>query len=232
MRTCAHVMCMAPFHCTPPPATRTRPSLQCCWRPMQMFTCATISVVRHCVVRHCIGLPGTTTIQPLSTCLRKPVRRWTCRTSTARLRCIRLLDTRLDAGAKLDARSHYGGTPLHVAAALNRNPAIIAALVEAGADVDARNDYGGTPLHSAAEYRERSAFVIAAIVNTLVAFEADVNARNSCGGTPLHRAVMLNERLPIVAAPIGAARCSGFSTRPLAVGRRLAQPRMGDGGSA
>jgi ankyrin repeat protein len=111
----------------------------------------------------------------------------------------------LQAGADLRARNVHGTVPLHAAAG-NANPAVIAMLLEADADVHVRNNFGRTALHWA--------------------------ARDSYGRTPLHRAVMLNERLPIVAALTGAARCSGFSTRPLAVGRRLAQPRMGDGGSA
>jgi hypothetical protein len=62
-------------------------------------------------------------------------------------------------------------------------------------------------LHSAAEYRdaehgERSARVIAAIVQTLAAVGADVDARDSYGRSALHRATMLNERPPIVAALI------------------------------
>ena len=56
---------------------------------------------------------------------------------------------KLDAGADVMARSKYGTTPLHAAAASD-TPENIQALLEAGADVRARNEDGKTPIHSAA----------------------------------------------------------------------------------
>ena len=52
----------------------------------------------------------------------------------------------LKEGASPNARDKRGFTPLHYAAANNKNPAVAAALIEAGADLDARNKNGATPL--------------------------------------------------------------------------------------
>ena len=48
----------------------------------------------------------------------------------------------LDAGADVAARDKYKLTPLHFAAASNKNPAVIAALLDAGANLEARDKYG------------------------------------------------------------------------------------------
>ena len=53
-------------------------------------------------------------------------------------------------GAELDARGKNGWTPLHVAAGINDNPAVITALLDGGAEPDARDENGWTPLHAAA----------------------------------------------------------------------------------
>ena len=57
----------------------------------------------------------------------------------------------LDGGADPNARNDYGGTPLLEVAALNGDPAVVAALLEAGADLNARNRLQATPLHLAVE---------------------------------------------------------------------------------
>ena len=49
------------------------------------------------------------------------------------------------AGADPNARDENGGTPLHGAAMINDNPAIITALLDAGADASARDAQGQTP---------------------------------------------------------------------------------------
>ena len=51
----------------------------------------------------------------------------------------------LDAGAPLDARTERGWTPLHLATANSKTPAVVQALLDAGAQVDARNKDGWTP---------------------------------------------------------------------------------------
>ena len=51
----------------------------------------------------------------------------------------------LQAGANLEARDEYRGTPLHRAAELSKNPAVIKVMLDAGADTAARNAAGKTP---------------------------------------------------------------------------------------
>ena len=53
----------------------------------------------------------------------------------------------LDAGADIKARDGNGQTPLHKAAAIDTQPAVITALLVAGADPKARTEQGETPLH-------------------------------------------------------------------------------------
>ena len=56
----------------------------------------------------------------------------------------------LSAGADPGARRGFAdGTPLHVAAIRNSNPAVITALIEGGAAPGARDGWGNTPLHVA-----------------------------------------------------------------------------------
>ena len=56
----------------------------------------------------------------------------------------------MDAGADLEARGHYIGTPLS-SAARNENPAVIRVLLDAGANVRAMDSSGRTPLDVARE---------------------------------------------------------------------------------
>ena len=85
------------------------------------------------------------------------------------------------AGADLDARHRIGGgTPLHHAAALHHNPAILVALLEAGAALEARNLLGRTPLHSAAAFGDHPA-----VLAVLIEAGAAVNATDRRGRTPL-----------------------------------------------
>ena len=58
------------------------------------------------------------------------------------------VQTELDGGAEVMARSKWGQTPLHYAAVFG-TPANIQALLAAGADVMARTKDGDTPLHDA-----------------------------------------------------------------------------------
>ena len=50
------------------------------------------------------------------------------------------------AGADVNAKDENGGTPLMTAAALNRNPDVIAAMVKAGANVNAKDARGKSVL--------------------------------------------------------------------------------------
>ena len=77
------------------------------------------------------------------------------------------------AGADPNARNESGETPLHVAAASNDNPAVIATLVDAGADPNARNKSGKTPLHEAAASNDNPA-----VFATLM----DTGGRSECAG--------------------------------------------------
>ena len=61
----------------------------------------------------------------------------------------------LDQGADINAKAgifyvnvnflHTGATPLHVATALNPDPAVAALLIDRGTDIEARTDHGATP---------------------------------------------------------------------------------------
>ena len=74
----------------------------------------------------------------------------------------------LDAGTDPNARDENGGTPLHVAARNNDNPAVTVALLDAGADPDARTEFGFTPLHGAAGFNADPA-VTAALLDAAAA---------------------------------------------------------------
>ncbi len=51
----------------------------------------------------------------------------------------------LQAGANINARDEDGLTPLHGAAILSKNPAVVDALLKAGANVNARDRAGKMP---------------------------------------------------------------------------------------
>ncbi len=84
-------------------------------------------------------------------------------------------------------------TPLHEAAAVNSDPAVILALIEAGADVHAPADLdrqyesAATPIYWAAAANPNPA-----IIEVLAAAGADVNAAAGSGRTPLHIAAQQN----------------------------------------
>ena len=105
----------------------------------------------------------------------------------------------LQSGADPKARNEEGFTPLHFAALLNKNPAVIAALLDAGADLKARDKDGFTPLHRAAVINESPA-IIAALLDA----GADLKARDKLGGTPLHWAAGSNENPAIITALLDA----------------------------
>jgi uncharacterized protein len=82
----------------------------------------------------------------------------------------------------VNAYSHDGWTPLHLACFFG--PSVAEALIAQGADVGARsrNPMRNTPLHAAAAARSREA------VRALLEHGADVNARQHGGWTALHAA--------------------------------------------
>ena len=97
----------------------------------------------------------------------------------------------LDCGTEIETKDNDGWTPLHLAAALNRQPSVVTLLLDRGADVEAKDDRGATPLFRAAWRKEPS------VVTALLDRGADIEAKSDDGWTPLH-AVALNGELPVV----------------------------------
>ena len=87
------------------------------------------------------------------------------------------------AGAELEVRDEYKGTPLHYAARFNKNPKVIESLLAAGAELEVRDQWGETPLHRAARFNKNPA-----VVQALLAAGADPNARDENKETPLDEA--------------------------------------------
>lgn len=102
------------------------------------------------------------------------------------------------AGANLEARDFFGGTPLHRAAAWG-SQALAALLVSAGANLEARNHFGRTPLHQAALEAAGPESVAA-----LAALGADIEATDVFGFSALHLAAQSNDRPGVVEALIAA----------------------------
>ena len=86
----------------------------------------------------------------------------------------------LRCGADIEAKDDDGWTPLHFAAAFNKNPAVIQALLDAGADIEAKSDRSVTPLHLAA-----NTSAIPAVIQVLLDAGADTEAKDDGGWTPL-----------------------------------------------
>lgn len=106
----------------------------------------------------------------------------------------------IDAGASPHAQGKDEMTPLHMAAELNENPAIIKVLIAAGADLGARNRWGYTPLHLAAEYNENPGMI--AVLVSEATLEAATWTR--VGSTPLHLAASWNLNPEVVRALLDA----------------------------
>ena len=106
----------------------------------------------------------------------------------------------LASGADPNARNKHG-EPLHWAAASNKNPAVIAALLDAGADIEARNDAweGATPLHEAVDSNKNPA-----VITALLDAGADIEARDWWGQTPLHEAVKRDKEPAVITALLDA----------------------------
>lgn len=116
----------------------------------------------------------------------------------------------LDAGADVMARDGLGDTPLHHAAALNRNPAVIQTLLVAGADVNALNERGEGPLHCAFFPVPRVPRETA-VIKVLLAAGADPNARTSADETVEE---LLADSHGKVVALLESARAHSFKKCP------------------
>ena len=138
-----------------------------------------------------------------------------------------MIDLLLSAGADLEARDSYGGTPLRWAVRGPGSPALMDALVRdgadsavletavrtvlpaiigvidkllaAGADPQARDADGRTPLHWAV--RENSD---PTVIERLLASDAALEARDAEGNTPLHWAARYNSRPEVIDALISS----------------------------
>ena len=101
-----------------------------------------------------------------------------------------ILDILLSRGARVDAKTGTGETPLHWAAgareSYNFDPGILDHLVGNGADVGAEDGDGETPLHKAAFSKHPE------IIEHLIRHGAGVDARNDNGDSPLHKAALGN----------------------------------------
>ncbi len=91
----------------------------------------------------------------------------------------------LEAGAEVNAWN--GTTPLHNAALLSSNPAIITALADAGANLEARSENGWTPLHLAVIFNPNPN-----ITTALLDAGPNLEARDEHGRTPLYAAAIAN----------------------------------------
>ena len=109
----------------------------------------------------------------------------------------------LAAGARVNARSLDGATPLHVAARMNRNPAVVAQLVEGGADLNARDRDGNTPLHASRDNRS------SAVPLLLLELGADPSLVNDSGhvASPLDCGYWNSEVFALVANAEATAAC-------------------------
>ena len=129
----------------------------------------------------------------------------------------------LEGGADADAwatgyNTDFGWnwTPLHLAAANNPDPGVVAALLEAGADLEALGGAAfrppaNSPLHYA------GANPNPAVAEALLDAGADVNARSPSGRTPLHEAAAyasnpaVIELLAAAGADVNARDLNGYT---------------------
>ena len=99
----------------------------------------------------------------------------------------------LAAGTDVMATTDDGHTPLHYAAQLNADPAVVEALLAAGAELNAgATENRHAPLHEAARYNKNPA-----VIEVLLAAEADPVMQDGDGATPLHWAAFGNPNVTV-----------------------------------
>jgi hypothetical protein len=109
---------------------------------------------------------------------------------------VQLIQLLLSHGACINAQSHRGNTPLHVACATSARPPIVDALCAARADVNAPNSRRLAPLHVlAANHTQHAPHAASLLVDARASLSLCAERRE----TPLHRAVLAHN-LPLACA--------------------------------
>ena len=93
----------------------------------------------------------------------------------------------LETGADVNARSHNGWTPFHLAAGVSPDPGVLATLAEAGADMQSRAEGAMLPIHTAARHNRNPA-----VIEKILDLGAELNALSEGNRTPLHVAAERN----------------------------------------
>jgi len=128
----------------------------------------------------------------------------------------------LNVGWDVNAKSNVGWTALHFAAKFDKVD-VIAALIKAGADVNAKDNNGWTALHHKAV-----CFVVKCRVNVIAALikaDANVNAKANNGWTALQTAAKYGNMNAVAAlikagADVNARDNGGFTVLAIATSKR------------
>ncbi|GHV33656.1 hypothetical protein FACS1894187_02510 [Synergistales bacterium] len=102
------------------------------------------------------------------------------------------IDSAIQSGADVNARTTIGWTALMSAATANPNVKVIKLLIDNGADVNAKDNHGNTALISTFSRNSSNLGVDLEIISLLLDAGADVNARDHYGVTPLMYAAEQN----------------------------------------
>jgi ankyrin repeat protein len=103
------------------------------------------------------------------------------------------LEKFIKAGVYVKVRYADRLTPLHFAAAYNKDTDVIKLLVKTGAKINAKALYDATPLHYASGFNSDED-----IIKTLIKLGADVNAKDLEGRTPLHWIVKFAQNVKVI----------------------------------